>query len=143
MAGLLLTVLSSGCTRNDGDIGDLFGWWTLDTLTADGAEQDLLSDEVLLYTFSFQTDIVQIQQTFPHADFMRWKGMWSRDEETLYLDFGHTDDAGGYYEPPVELHLIRGTTPLSILTLNGKRMHLRYKNSESGVTYDYYFSKVI
>lgn len=143
LAGIIMSLLAGGCTRNDGDIGDLFGWWTLDRLTADGADQPLLDDEVLLYTFTFQTSIVQIQQTLPHSDFYRVKGSWERRDNLLMLNFGHTDTAGGYYTPPAALHLIRGITPMTIVELTHKKMHLRYINDDSSVTYDYYFSKAI
>ena len=124
LASILIIILG-GCTHNDGDIGELFGWWTLDRMTADGVDQNLLDEHVLLYTFTFQTSIVQLQQTLDHADFYRVKGTWERDDDMLLLNFGHTDTAGGYYTPPAPLHLIRGITPLSILTLTHNTMHLR------------------
>lgn len=143
LAGIIIALLSSGCTRNNGDIGDLFGWWTLDSLRADGSEQALTADDVLIYTFTFQASIVQVQQTLDHAEFHRYKGTWERRDNLLLLNFGHSDTAGGWYTPPAELHLIRGITPMTIVELTHSKMHLRYTNDDDGVTYDYYLSKAI
>ncbi|MDE6078923.1 MAG: lipocalin-like domain-containing protein [Duncaniella sp.] len=141
LACIISLLLGTGCTHNDGDIGDLFGWWTLDSLTADGTPTPLTDDEVLLCTWAFQTSVIQIQETLDHAEARRYKGSWSREGDLLMLNFSYTDNAGGSYVPSERFHLLPGITPLTILKLDGSRMHLRYTHPDDGTVYDYYLSK--
>lgn len=138
----ILAILISGCTHNDGDIGPLFGNWDLLTLTADGEEQQIVTDTVLCTVWSFQQSVIFIRQTMPHNDYRRAKGMWSRTDDILTLDFDfHDIDGYTYYTPPADMHLTeRGQTPLAIIELDNKNMHLRHTTDSA--TYDYYLRKI-
>lgn len=143
---LLLTtfiVLSAGCTHNDGDIGDLFGRWKVESLRADGSDLPLYDEDVLVYCWSFQGDLVWIQTLHPHHDFMNVKGMWSRHDDILSLDFSFTgDDGDPFYRPPSSLHLVSdGVTDLNIESLTSSEMHVLYVSDLDGVRYDYYLKK--
>lgn len=149
LASLLVTMMTlMSCTRNNGDIGDLFGRWKLETLTADGVGLPLYGDDAddtdaELYAWWFQGSLVWIHTVYPHQDFVTVKGMWSRTETQLLLDFSYADDEGNkYYTPPSALHLVaHGVTPLTIESESSSRMHLWYV-ADDGVRYDYYLSKV-
>lgn len=136
-------LLSTGCARNDGDIGDLFGRWKVEALQADGQDQVLYDDDVLMYCWSFQGSLVWIQTLHPHHDFVNVKGMWNRDAHLLSLDFSFTGDDGDvFYRPPEPLHLVNdGITALNIESLTSSRMHVWYESSTDGVRYDYHLKK--
>lgn len=138
---------AGGCTRMDGDIGDLFGRWNLVTLTADGVEQPLYGlgggdKEVLLYTWAFQGDLVWILTLRPHQSSHDAKGMWSRTDSQLMLDFSFSDDENPLdYIPPSALHLVDdGVTALNIESLSSSSMALWYVSDE-GVKYEYHLKK--
>ena len=66
---LFLTVILTGllalggCTRNDGDIGDLFGTWQVESITTvEGVPGVALSDGQQL-TFAFQGNTMNIRST--------------------------------------------------------------------------------
>lgn len=136
--------MAIGCTRNNGDIGDLFGRWRIESLTADGLEMPLYGDssdgdnDVLLYTLSFQGSLVWIQTLYPHHDQLTVKGAWSRSGDRLMLDFSHNGSDGDvYYRPPKELCLVEnGVTPLTVVFESSSDMVLAYI-ADNGVEYEY------
>ena len=65
---LIIGLLQLGCTRNNGDIGDLFGTWRLDTLTEDGKELDLYGGMTKVYTWAFQSHIIRVQDIRNNMD---------------------------------------------------------------------------
>lgn len=142
---VIFTLCSVGCTHMDGDIGELFGRWNLVSLTADGVEQHLYDegaspDDVLLYTWSFQGDLAWILTLYPHHSYHMTKGMWTRTDTRLTLDFAHHDDEGAdYYTPPEALHL-SGVTELNIESMTSSDMTLWYV-SDDDVRYEYKLSK--
>lgn len=148
MTVLAMAVLTAGgCTRMDGDIGDLFGRWNLTALTADGEEQTLYDggtgdDDVQLYTFSFQSDLAWILTLYPHQMSHTAKGLWSRTDTQLMLDYSYSDDEGtDYYTPPSALHLVQGgVTTLNIESLTSSHMTLWYV-ADDDVRYEYHFTK--
>lgn len=135
----------TGCTRMDGDIGHLFGRWNLTSLTADGEEVPLYrdgtaADDVLLYTWSFQGDLAWILTLYPYNDYKTAKGMWSRTDTQLTLDFSHSDNDGDeFYTPPQPLHL-EDVTTLNIESLSSSAMTLWYV-SDDDIRYEYHLIK--
>ena len=142
---LLLTVVLTalcGCTRNNGDIGDLFGTWRVEEITADGEPTELFTPEKLAYTWAFQSHIIYIQTIKPHDSYDRARGTWVQDGDILALDFNHTDIDGDLnYTPPAEMHLVAdGITRLEIKELTNKRIHLEYTAAD-GIRYAYFLKK--
>lgn len=139
-----VVLLMPACTRNDGDIGDLFGRWKVVSISADGEQLALYDDDVLMYSWSFQGSLLWVQTLYPHQDYTTVKGMWSRTDRTLSLDFSYTgDDGDDYYRPPQPLHLVSdGVTVMSIADMSSSEMSLWYVSEEDGVKYEYYLKKV-
>lgn len=84
----LTVIIMSGCTRHNGDIGDLFGEWRLERLTADGQETDLYEetpDAPLLYTWAFQGNIIRINTIYAHNRVFECFGTWMREDDLLEL----------------------------------------------------------
>ncbi len=139
---LVLLLATGGCTRNNGDIGPLFGNWRLDSMKADGEEVELYDDTTLLYVWAFQSSLVKIQTVQPHNDYRWAMGTWTLEGNTLSLDFNHTDIDGDYnYSPPAPLHLEgHGITPLHVTTLTGSCLKAEY-TAPTGVKYEYTLHK--
>lgn len=145
ISGLVIAFVSAilcGCTRNNGDIGWLFGEWRLDRMTADGAEVDLYpggEDEAILYTWSFQSDIIRINTMLPNHRRDEVFGSWEEKDDILELNFSYRYD-DGLFMPPPALHLVRGgITPLHIDSRGGKKAVFSY-TADDGVSYTYYLS---
>lgn len=149
MLVVALTALT-GCTQNDGHIGDLFGTWRLEELTADGTPLRLYGipdkhwgKEVELYQWSFQGELVQIRTLYQYADFSTARGTFRHTDGMLYLDFDHTYIEGTVgLTPPEALHLtLHGTTALKVTRLEGRNMTLEYTSDDDGVKYIYTLRK--
>lgn len=147
---LLLTVCLgaiclSGCTRNDGDIGDLFGEWRLESITADGEPLQLYDndpDAPQLYTWAFQSNVIRINTLYVHSLVYDCYGTWARTDNSLILTFTYTDDDNTAYRytPPEIFHFSSdGVTDLAIDRLSGKKMELSRVDSD-GTLYRYYLT---
>lgn len=140
---LLLGFVHQGCTHNNGDIGDLFGTWRLESMTADGEELDLYSNLTQLYTWAFQSHIIRIQDIRNNMDHSNCFGTWMQNDDELILNFTHENDNGNNgFLPPTPLHFeTDGITKLTINRLSSKRLQTSYRNSD-GIEYMYYLRKV-
>ena len=147
--GLLLTVLllAAGCTRHHGDIGEFFGDWRLDRITADGEEMLLYPDTdesyPILYTWAFQSTVIRINSIYTHNRLLDCYGTWSESDGILELNFTYSDNEEGteyLYTPPKILHLSPdGITRLNIERLADKKMIVSHVG-EDGVKYTYYLT---
>ena len=146
--------LLTGCAHNDGDIGPLYGWWHLDTLTtarandpATGAPGDIEHTEYPDSIFwAFQSGIIEMERLLPHHSVDRRWGTWTRGNGRLMLDFTHSDPANppgtGRFEPLPELHLPSNTLiDLKIEQLTDHDMVVSYADPAATTLYIYYFSK--
>ena len=140
---LAAAFLTAGCTRNNGDIGDLFGDWRLVALTADGEELELYEGDARLYTWAFQSSIIRIQEIRAYMDYSDYLGTWKRVDDELILDFTHHADYGDdNFTPPEVLHLVaHGITRLEIIRLDSGKLQAGYKG-DNGVEYMYFLNKV-
>jgi hypothetical protein len=136
----------SGCTHNDGDIGDLFGTWKLTSMTVDGADDTAYQGNIV---WKFQSSILQMQATDEVAHTATYgTGTWSRPQDgILSLDFTHTDklnpEPGSVtYSPLPATHLPAGAVSrLTIDNLCGGSMTLTYVDPSQGTTVIYNFKK--
>lgn len=110
---LLATIvfLASACTHNDGDIGNLFGTWRVDSFTIDGVAQE--NDQISNTTFSFQNNIVAI--TLVKDAYLTYNtryGTWSESDGYFTLNFTNTSDlhtspvGNGVYGAPEWLDMV-------------------------------------
>lgn len=133
------------CVTNDGDIGLLYGQWTLTGLTIDSESTEI---DVKLYFWRFQSDIIKIQRYEGNNHSSSSVGTWERSENDLYLNFTHsaaTEGSGNwdFYNPPPELGIPgREISLLNIERLTNKDMVLRYDGPD-GKIYRYTFKKLI
>lgn len=148
LMALLLMTITGSCTRNNGDIGDYFGEWRLERLTADGEEVALYTEKsgVELYTWGFQGRLIQIVEILPRHEYIEHTGSWREDGDILELNFGYSDNEPGHlpgYRAPEALHLVcDGITRLHIDRFKHRRMVLSYV-SDKGVLYTYYLKRPV
>ncbi len=102
-----MMVTMSAC-YNDGDIGNLYGFWRIESYTIDG--EDAMTEMVENTIFSFQNDIVQVK--WPVDDYLTYNyttGTWTREGNEMSLNFTHHDDqyahGTGIYEAPAWLSM--------------------------------------
>lgn len=144
---LIVIALSfNACTHNNGDIGDLFGTWKLETITIDGEKDSSYQDNVL---WKFQASVINMVRAndTTHDRSESW-GTWSyaNDDTQILLNFTHTDNdnpnqGSNKYSPLPETYLPKARiSTLNIVELNGKKMTLIYR-ADNGKEYIYYFKK--
>ena len=141
----LLTMLLAGCTRNDGNIGYLFGEWRVESITADGTPLLLYEDDPdapQLYTWAFQSNVIRINTVYAHSLVYDCYGTWERTDHELILTFTYTDNDNTEYRytPPEILHFSSsGVTDFTIDRLTGKDMELS-RIATDGTLYRYYLT---
>lgn len=139
---MALLAILAGCTRNNGDIGPLFGIWHLEEMRVDGVTDNSYTGNSF---WSFQNDIICIStenDPLAHAPERTW-GTWSRVDGLITLDFSHTADGvqPPSYIPPA--YLMFGNAdkvPLAVETEKSGNMVLKYQ-SPTGSEVIYYFKK--
>ncbi len=151
LAYIIFLVALSGCTHNNGDIGDLFGTWRLDRIVTTADDGSVASEEVTDVFWAFQNRIIMMERVLPYHETTKRYGTWSRQAEgaaddVLLLSFGHSDDnrepgtsiyrvLSGIYLPDAE-HIT-----LRVRRLDGSQMTLEYQDPEAGLLRTYYFTK--
>ena len=148
IALIIIALSLNACTHNNGDIGDLFGTWKLESITING-EMDASYAKSSNVIWKFQASVMSMIRTndTTHDRSESW-GTWSyaNNETQLVLNFTHTDNnntqpGSAKYSPLIETHLPKATiSTLDIKELNGKKMILIYHSSD-GVEYTYHFKR--
>lgn len=140
---LSLVIITGSCTHNDGDIGPLFGYWRLDSLSVDGESENLYENTgVELYVFAFQSNVMYIQTMLPHLDYERAFGTWTLDGDVMTWHFRWTDGNNytNYTEPEVLKLDPSGVTTLHVLRLTTSHLEVEYTDNE-GKLIRYYLTK--
>lgn len=105
-----MTALLVGCVTNNGDIGPWYGNWAMTSMTVDGNEYTTWADGGNETVWSFQNNIVCIQDVNPHHDTQRCWGTWTEEGSKLTLDYRHHDTAD-----PAPGHSYKYTAPSWLL----------------------------
>lgn len=98
---ILAAVLASAC-QNNGNIGDLFGSWRVDSYTIDGQLQEGMPTQTV---FSFQSSVISVVLlTDEYGGTYKRFGTWSETDSEFVFDFTHHDNANaqgtGLYQAP-------------------------------------------
>lgn len=140
---ILSCVLSISCRTDGGDIGYLYGQWALRDYTIDDVTPDISLDQ---YYWSFQGNLVLIDETLQHGDFIYNFGTWQLDGDTLSLDFTHksinTDGSESFVPLPEELGIPTGeVTPMKVIKLTSSALSLSFTDA-LGRVHTYYLEKL-
>ena len=143
---MALSLLLSSCVTNNGDIGRLYGIWTLTEMDVDGEPYSGWQTEDYPYSFfEFQNDICFVMRTNERYDYQiqpcTWK--WAVEETRIDLNFTHTDDlspepgdwryASPYWllltEPTVYTFDVEWVTDKEMIwtTINTRNQRLKYR----------------
>lgn len=98
---ILTAALATAC-QNNGDIGDLYGSWRLDSYTIDGNLQEGRPTQTV---FSFQSTVVNVSLiTDEYGGAWQRFGTWSETDSEFIIDFTHHDNSNapgtGTYQAP-------------------------------------------
>lgn len=124
----LLMLCLTACTHNNGDIGLLFGRWTIAEAERDGQRLDV--DGVI----DFQSHTCRVTRVLGHGDTEYSIGSWSlADEDTrLTLDFGHDDDQhSGQYSLPAWMGLTEPVTAFDVTEYTSSAVTLVHEGQPS------------
>lgn len=141
LAAIILATVC-GCTKNDGDIGHLFGSWIVQEITVDGITDSSYNGNVV---WSFQSSIIRMSVVLPHHQVDNYMGSWSQTNNMLTLNFTHssagTAPGTGEYGFAPGMHLPeKGIVELTIITAGAKSMTLQYDKTD-GTSIVYRLSK--
>lgn len=131
-----LCLSSIGCTRNNGDIGEWFGTWHLETITTNGVVDANYDGEIF---WQFQTDVFcMLELGDYHTQTFHW-ATWSEHGNTLTLNYDHPrnpdkDDYHKYY-PPAQVHMPAAVVDLTIDKMNGHTLVATYRDADNEYTY--------
>lgn len=141
-----LAISFNACTHNNGDIGDLFGTWKLQSITIDGVIDTTYQDNVL---WKFQASVMSMIRANDkdHTRHEGW-GSWeyANDETQIIVDFTHTDNdhpnmGSDKYSPLPETYIPKASISiLDIIELDNSKLTLRYI-SNKGIEYVYKFKR--
>lgn len=143
IAGLFLLV-TTGCTRNNGDIGDWFGTWQVMDIRQNDISQDNYEQQFFL---QFQNDIIRVVWVGPTGydrDYYAIFGTWEQpSENTMTFNFAHSDDEGTQsYKPFSALHFPQDKPfTMTIVNQNGDNLDLKYLDESSSIEYTYELRK--
>lgn len=131
----------SACTHNNGDIGEYFGEWKLESITVDSEPDANYKGDIF---WAFQASVFNMQQVSEDYSYSQSWGTWEEDGNILRLNFTHSDNlhpqGSSYYSPLPDTRLPKGITDLEIYKMTGSRMELGFVDSE-GQTIRYKLKK--
>lgn len=124
---MIVAVIVMSCTHNNGDIGEYFGTWKLESMTVNGEHDGEYGGDIF---WKFQSSVFCMEQVNERLDTENRWGTWSDDGKVLRLDFSHHDDAhpegSAFYSPFPATHIPTGISELVIMSMGGSRMELQY-----------------
>lgn len=148
IAFFALTLFSS-CTHNNGDIGELFGTWKLQSITINNEIDTTYQNDIFWKYQASVTSMIKVNDDT--HDFSDVWGTWRyvNDGSAIEFDYTHSDNdniQGSFkYSPLPETHLPSNSIfIMDVQELNDSHMTLRYlsENDSSLISeYIYKFKK--
>lgn len=145
LIGLAMMLAVSSCTHNNGDIGPLFGSWTLQEIVIDGTVDAGYQHNI---TWNFQNHNLSIMTVLPHHDRAENMGTWEwvNQDHVISINFTYKNSegvvGGSPFCPPAALHLPTGKVLImEVGQLTSSDMTLVYEG-EDGRIITYRFTKL-
>ena len=140
---IVMMILVTSCTTNDGDIGFLGGHWRLDAIEIDGTNDDDYSGNI---TWAFQNRIIEISVLGPNHSRANFFGTFTHQDNTLVIDYTHSSDdippGNGEYRLPVELHLTAPVIVTFQIAENTRRSMTLITTNDNGQNLKFSLSKI-
>ena len=123
MVLMVAVLLTSSCTKNNGNIGDIFGMWQIQSIQVN--DQDATPTTKTLY-LSFQSNALLLRGANDSKRTDEVYGSFVHEGDNIQLIF----DIGGW-TPPTSSHLTKGVNDGKIQTLTGKDFIFTVVNGNS------------
>ncbi len=131
---MIVAVIAMSCTRNNGDIGEYFGTWKLESMTVNGELDGEYGGDIF---WKFQSSVFCMEQVNERHDTENRWGTWEDDGKVLRLNFTHHDDAhpegASIYSPFPVTRISNGISELAIMSMDEAQMGLQYIDSVGSV----------
>ncbi|MCM1319279.1 MAG: lipocalin-like domain-containing protein [Muribaculaceae bacterium] len=114
---IFIALLLCSCTRNDGDIGSLFGQWKLESMTTDSKEKTDYKGNIF---WSFQNTTVEMKEVIEPGEVYQTFGNFKVMDNTMFLSFPDAD-----FPPRPVLGLPRDCE-MQIIKISGGELILSY-----------------
>lgn len=140
---IAIAALPQACVHNDGNIGDWFGTWRLESIKINGTPDAGYNQYII---WKFQSDMVLMVEA---DDVLHEKdehfGTWRQEGDILELNYSYNNEGSTVqaptYTPPASTHLPAGISVLSIIKLSKGEIQLLYTSPETGDEYFYTLKK--
>lgn len=133
----------TACTQPAGNIGDLFGSWSLQEMTCDGNPLSLPENSEGT-TVSFQGNIAMFNIYYDNEETGSSVCTWIRTDDTMTFDFNNSDNAHpagtGIYAAPSWLGFSGPTVTIYISELNGRHFNFT-RTASDGRIYTYKYNR--
>ena len=129
----------SGCTKNNGDIGNWFGLWHVDNIEIDGID-DSGYDGNFYFLFQGKVFCIRWVDEVNHESiegYAQWQE--SDDGKTMTVNFVDSNYSPTLYGAVPQTHLSTVNT-FDVVTLNNEKMVLQLTDPETGISYTYYLT---
>ncbi|MFI3240504.1 MAG: lipocalin-like domain-containing protein, partial [Bacteroidales bacterium] len=114
----LMSIIISSCTQNDGNIGELFGSWYIESIEIDGVESVSYDGNIF---FAFQNSVTTMTQVDEYNERTTRYGSWSMTDDILYLTYADTD-----YLPLPATGFTAGVNACEVIQLTNDTLTLEY-----------------
>ncbi len=136
MLAIVTALASPSCTRNNGDIGDWFGSWRLESIDIDGTSDPEYTGPCVIWKFQNAAIEILIPDFDNHTTVgPTATGTWHEEDGYLYTDFTY-----GLGTPPVITRLPERAR-LKIIKLSRSNIELEYTSADDNKTYFYKLKK--
>lgn len=129
---IIIALATIGCTRNNGNIGPVFGLWKLTSIETSGCTVPMDYEGNIFW--GFQNSVIMMTKELPYHQEIRIYGNFTRNDDRIAIDFPDNNMA---VFP--ELGLPR-LASLNVIKLSGSEMILEYHPSPVA-TIEYRFKK--
>lgn len=130
---LLSIVLLSGCMHNNGDIGNYFGTWHVESISVDDESDLNYSGNIF---FQFQSDVVRLVENRGNNDLTEFFGTWVDNGADIVLNFGYkVDTESDVYNIPSVTRLVKGENIINVTYSGSSKMKWSFTSDGHNITY--------
>lgn len=132
LIAIFVSTIFSGCTKNNGDIGQYFGSWLLYEIDIENTPDVNYSSNVV---WAFQSSIIKMTVVNSYHQTDEYWGTWSETDNilTLYYTHSNAETSPGENEygfPPNIYFPSNGSVNLRILEQKSNRLSLEYTKTD-------------
>lgn len=127
------------CAQNDGEIGYLYGVWSLNDFYSDDGY--LAGEECAGYSIKFQSNIVQYVEVLPYYDSNIFTGTWQATSDSIFMSFPYSTNPTESGDSKKVFFPVFPSAGFKVNTLTNSVLDISHTTSE-GKEFRYYFKKL-